>query len=260
MYGNHEVALFEPPKGWNKKAQRAILWGEGDGPAFEGVIPLLQKRYREARSDDARAQIEPFMRVRTCPACKGARLKPEALSVKIAGHNISEITAMAVSEAARFFQTLDIQDYPEQVVRPLLQEIRNRLSFLHEVGVGYLSLDRRATTLSGGELQRIRLATQIGSRLVGVLYVLDEPSIGLHPRDNRRLIDSLCRLRDLGNSVLVVEHDRDMIIAADEVIDLGPGAGEQGGELIAQGAPVGPPNRLRNVKRSQNGWPRLTLH
>ena len=234
----HQFDLSAPFSAIPEAGKQAIFWGGKAGkPSFEGIIPSLQRRYRDAQTDDARAQIEPFMRARTCPACGGARLRPEALSVKIAARNISEITTWDISIARRFFEDLELPHSHAKIVDPILKEIRNRLSFLQDVGVDYLSLNRSAMTLSGGEIQRIRLATQIGSRLVGVLYVLDEPSIGLHPRDNRRLIHTLCQLRDLGNSVLVVEHDRDMMMAADHLIDLGPGAGEQGGQVIAQGSP-----------------------
>ena len=234
----HQFDLSAPFSAIPEAGRQAILWGgKGGKPAFEGVIPVLQRRYRDAQTDDARAQIEPFMRTRTCPACGGARLRPEALSVKVAARNIAEITTWSISVARRFFEDLELPHSHAEIVNPILKEIRNRLSFLQDVGVDYLSLNRSAMTLSGGEIQRIRLATQIGSRLVGVLYVLDEPSIGLHPRDNRRLIHTLCQLRDMGNSVLVVEHDRDMMMAADHLIDLGPGAGEQGGQIIAQGPP-----------------------
>ena len=176
------------------------------------------------------------MSARTCPDCAGTRLRPDALSVKIDGRSISDMAAVSVSEARQVFQDIELPG-PRAVTDPIVQEIHNRLSFLCDVGVDYLTLDRNASALSGGEAQRIRLATQIGSRLSGVLYVLDEPSIGLHPRDNRRLIDTLFGLRDLGNTVIVVEHDRDTMMAADLLIDLGPGAGEEGGRVMAQGTP-----------------------
>ncbi len=235
---HHRFDLSAPFASIPKTAQKAILWGSKEkGARFEGVIPALYKRYQEAASEGGRDTIEPFMRPRVCPACAGARLRPEALSVKIENRTIADTAALSIADAGCFFQTLTLSTGPSEVVEPILHDIRNRLAFLQDVGVGYLTLDRPASTLSGGEAQRIRLATQIGSRLSGVLYVLDEPSIGLHPRDNRRLIATLCQLRDLGNTVLVVEHDRDMIRAADHLIDLGPGAGDQGGRVIAQGSP-----------------------
>ncbi len=236
---HYRFDLSAPFASISKTAQGAVLWGSKEGGVpFEGVIPTLYKRYQKAASEDERETIEPFMRPRVCPTCAGARLKLEALSVKIENRTIADITALSISEAVRLFKSLPPTAGPAEVVGPILHDIQNRLAFLHDVGVGYLTLDRPAATLSGGEAHRIRLATQIGSRLSGVLYVLDEPTIGLHPRDNRRLINTLCQLRDLGNTVLVVEHDRDMILAADHLIDLGPGAGEQGGRIVAQGAPV----------------------
>ena len=186
---------------------------------------------------EADADPDPFVRDQTCPRCNGTRLRAEALAITLADRTIAEIAGMSIDEIRRFFQTLDLRDNAAEIAAPLMREIESRLGFLADVGVGYLALDRRATTLSGGEFQRIRLATQIGTRLVGVLYVLDEPSIGLHPRDNRKLIDAFCNLRDLGNSVIVVEHDREAMEMADYLIDLGPGAGERGGRVIARGTP-----------------------
>ena len=205
--------------------------------SFEGVIPNLERRYRETDSEAARMDIERYMSTRPCPACKGARLKPTSLAVTIADLSIREVTAMAVNAAARWFADLDerLSEREQLVARQVLKEIRSRLRFLVDVGLDYLSLDRPSSTLSGGESQRIRLATQIGSSLMGVLYILDEPSIGLHQRDNRRLIDTLLRLRDLGNTVLVVEHDEETIRSADFLIDVGPGAGEHGGHIVAAG-------------------------
>ncbi len=214
------------------------------GP-FEGVIPSLRRRLSEAVNDEERAQLEQFMTPRTCSVCNGARLRPEVLAVTVAGQNIAQVAALPVAEALTWSNTLLNDRDAEGVERwssrehtiatPILREIHGRLAFLLDVGLSYLTLDRAANTLSGGEAQRIRLATQIGSRLSGVLYVLDEPSIGLHPRDTSRLIRTLLRLRDLGNSVLVVEHDEETIRTADWMIDIGPGAGEHGGELIASG-------------------------
>ena len=202
---------------------------------FEGVIPNLQRRYKETDSDYMRGEIERFMTVQPCPVCQGARLKPESLSVTINAHTIAQVTAFAVKDARAWFEALPLTERERLIGRQILKEIRARLHFLENVGLDYLTLDRATATLSGGEAQRIRLATQIGSGLVGVLYILDEPSIGLHQRDNRRLIETLSGLRDLGNTVLVVEHDEETIRSADHVIDIGPGAGELGGRIVAAG-------------------------
>ncbi|UCF66664.1 MAG: excinuclease ABC subunit UvrA [Acidobacteriota bacterium] len=204
---------------------------------FEGIVPRLERKLRETASESAREELEAFMSSSPCPDCEGARLRPEVLAVKIAGLNIAELTRLTVSLAREFFESLALEPRDEQIARLILKEIRERLVFLENVGLGYLTLDRSAATLSGGEGQRIRLATQIGSRLTGVLYVLDEPSIGLHQRDNRRLLDTLRSMRDLGNTVIVVEHDEETIRSADHVLDLGPGAGELGGELVVSGTP-----------------------
>ncbi|NPV79310.1 MAG: excinuclease ABC subunit UvrA [Firmicutes bacterium] len=202
---------------------------------YEGVIPYLERKYREVQSDQAREEIEQFMGSRPCPACNGARLKPESLAVTIAGKSIIDVTRMTVVDARDFFVSLKLTPREELIARQILKEIRERLGFLVDVGLDYLTLDRTAGTLAGGEAQRIRLATQIGSSLVGVLYILDEPSIGLHQRDNRRLINTLLRLRDLGNTVIVVEHDEETIRSSDYVIDIGPGAGSEGGKVVAAG-------------------------
>ncbi len=202
---------------------------------FEGVIANLDRRLKETGSDWVHEELERFMNVRPCPACRGARLKREALAVRLHEKAVTEVTALSVKDALRFFSTLPLTRQEEEIGRRILKEIIERLGFLTHVGLDYLSLDRAAASLSGGEAQRIRLATQIGSSLVGVLYILDEPSIGLHQRDNARLLETLKRLRDLGNTVLVVEHDRDAILAADYVIDMGPGAGVHGGFIVAQG-------------------------
>jgi excinuclease ABC subunit A len=204
---------------------------------YEGIIPSLQQRYQETESDGVREDLERYMRPRPCATCQGTRLRPEALAITLQGQRISDVTAMSVAQAQAFFAALRLTDFEHQVADKIVHEIRTRLQFLTSVGLGYLTLERSSATLSGGEGQRIRLATQIGSGLVGVLYILDEPSIGLHQRDNHRLLESLQRLRDLGNTVLVVEHDRDTILAADYVLDLGPGAGEHGGHLVASGTP-----------------------
>jgi excinuclease ABC subunit A len=202
---------------------------------FEGIVPNLERRYKETDSEWSREKIEEYMTLRPCPECKGARLRPESRAVQVAGLRIHELTAMSAHRALAWIDGLQLSDTDRAIARLILREIEERLRFLDNVGVGYLSMERGASTLSGGEAQRIRLATQIGSSLVGVLYILDEPSIGLHQRDNARLIATLERLRDLGNTVLVVEHDEGTMRAADHLIDMGPGAGEHGGRVVAQG-------------------------
>jgi excinuclease ABC subunit A len=203
--------------------------------AFEGIVPSLQRRYRETDSAQQRERIEEYMSFRPCPACNGARLKPEVLAVTVGGKPINEFTRMSITRALEFLAGLELTETEELIGHRIVKEIRERLTFLDNVGVGYLQLDRAAGTLSGGEAQRLRLATQIGSQLVGVLYILDEPSIGLHQRDNNRLIGTLERLKDLGNTVLVVEHDEQMMRAADWLVDMGPGAGVHGGYVVAEG-------------------------
>ncbi|MGL6280172.1 MAG: excinuclease ABC subunit UvrA, partial [Gaiella sp.] len=203
--------------------------------AFEGLVNNLQRRYRETESSQQRERIEEYMAMRPCPACNGARLKPEVLAVTVGGRSIHAFAQQSVSGALRSLDELDLTPTEQLIGHRIVKEIRERLTFLDDVGVGYLQLDRAAKTLSGGEAQRLRLATQIGSQLVGVLYILDEPSIGLHQRDNDRLIGTLERLRDLGNTVLVVEHDEQMMRTADWLVDMGPGAGEHGGEVVAEG-------------------------
>jgi excinuclease ABC subunit A len=203
--------------------------------AFEGLASNLQRRYRDTDSASMRERIEEYMSFRPCPECHGARLKPEVLAVTVGGKNIHEFTKMSVTRALEFLDELDLTETEELIGARIVKEIRERLTFLDNVGVGYLQLDRASATLSGGEAQRLRLATQIGSQLVGVLYILDEPSIGLHQRDNGKLIATLERLRDLGNTVLVVEHDEQMMRAADWLVDMGPGAGEHGGHVVAEG-------------------------
>jgi excinuclease ABC subunit A len=204
---------------------------------WPGVIPLLERQYRETTSEARRTELEQLMASKPCAACGGTRLRPESLAVRVGGKNIAEHSAMSVDQALGFHETLELTSREAAIVAPVLKEIRERLGFLTNVGLGYLTLDRSATTLSGGESQRIRLATQIGSRLTGVLYILDEPSIGLHQRDNQRLLETLVAMRDLGNTVIVVEHDEETIRRADWVVDLGPGAGELGGEVVAAGTP-----------------------
>jgi excinuclease ABC subunit A len=202
---------------------------------FEGIIPNLERRYRETDSDYSREKIEEYMTLRPCPECKGARLRPESRAVLVAGTAIHEFTAFSARRALGWAKSLLLSEHDRRIARLVLREIEDRLQFLENVGVGYLSMERAAATLSGGEAQRIRLATQIGSSLVGVLYILDEPSIGLHQRDNEKLIGTLERLRDLGNTVLVVEHDEGTMRAADHLVDMGPGAGEYGGYVVAEG-------------------------
>ncbi len=204
--------------------------------AFEGIVESLSRRYRETDSSQVRERIEEYMSFRPCPECGGARLKPEVLAVTVGEKNIHEFTQMSVFRALAFLDRLDLTTTEHLIGDRIVKEIRERLTFLDNVGVGYLQLDRAAATLSGGEAQRLRLATQIGSQLVGVLYILDEPSIGLHQRDNDKLIGTLERLRDLGNTVLVVEHDEQMMRAADWLVDMGPGAGEHGGHVVAEGS------------------------
>ena len=216
--------------------------GKGSGAgtykaSFEGVIPHLTRRYKQTESSGVRTWIENYMSVSACPSCKGARLKPEARAVILNRETIDSVADMSIKQARKFFEGIQLTKRQAQIAKQILKEVKERLTFLADVGLDYLTLSRAAATLSGGEAQRIRLATQIGSRLVGVLYILDEPSIGLHQRDNRKLLNTLLELRDIGNTVLVVEHDRETIAAADYVVDLGPGAGIHGGEVVACGTP-----------------------
>ena len=203
---------------------------------FEGVIPFIHRRHSETDSDYSREKYEAYMRETPCPACKGARLKPEVLAVTLGGKNIAQVCELSIGQCADFLKKISLNAREKKIAERVLKEVHARLGFLLDVGLDYLSLERGAVTLSGGEAQRIRLATQIGSGLVGVLYVLDEPSIGLHQRDNRRLIDTLTRLRDLGNTLIVVEHDEDTIRTADWIVDIGPGAGEHGGKVVSAGS------------------------
>ena len=253
LAAQYDVDLHRPFGQLTQAQQRLVLYGSGDEAVkvsyqargrtrhvervYEGVIPALQRRYRETESLAVREGLQSYMRPRPCAVCQGTRLRSEAIAVRVHGRSISDITALSVERAERFFAELNLDDFELKVAGKVLQELRVRLRFLRSVGLEYLTLERAAATLSGGEGQRIRLATQIGSGLVGVLYILDEPSIGLHQRDNQRLLESLQRLRDLSNTVLVVEHDRDTINAADYVLDLGPGAGEHGGHVVAAGTP-----------------------
>ena len=245
--------LSTPFEKLTKKVSNILLFGSGDEPikyyfekdgrkqfytdTFDGVIPELERRYRETDSSSAREEIARYMRPLSCQTCNGDRLRKEAVSVKIADLNIVELTAFSIGKAHQFFEKLKLTRQEHNIARRIIKEIKERLGFLNNVGLNYLSLDRTSGTLSGGESQRIRLATQIGSSLMGVLYVLDEPSIGLHQRDNDRLLSTLLRLRDLGNTVIVVEHDEATIRSADYIVDLGPGAGVHGGHAIFSGTP-----------------------
>ncbi|MBM7868251.1 excinuclease ABC subunit A [Heliobacterium gestii] len=248
----HDFSTETPFKDLPPEIQKLILYGgskekirvqftnyDGERRSFEttyeGVVTNLERRYKETQSDWSREEIEEYMAQKPCPACKGARLKPESLAVLVDGKNIHQVTVMSVAAALRFFTDINLSERETIIARQILKEIRERLGFLVNVGLTYLTLARSAGSLSGGEAQRIRLATQIGSGLMGVLYILDEPSIGLHQRDNERLLATLQRLRDLGNTLIVVEHDEDTMLAADHIIDIGPGAGAHGGQVIAEG-------------------------
>ncbi len=232
----HGFSADLPVKDLDQKHLNLVLHGDGE---FEGVIPNLMRRYKETDSDYIRSEIEQYMRVKICPTCQGRRLKPEVLAVKISGLSIMDVAEKNVGELQGFFGGLEgkLSEKETKIAALILKEIRLRLKFLQNVGLEYLTINRSASTLSGGEAQRIRLATQIGSGLSGVLYILDEPSIGLHQRDNARLLATLKSLRDLGNTVIVVEHDEETILSADWVVDIGPGAGKHGGEIVAEGPP-----------------------
>jgi excinuclease ABC subunit A len=250
---HYKFSLDEKFESLPKKARDVILYGSGEDEikfswvaekgeynwrsSYEGLVPMLERRYRETENPEQRGELERYMSATSCPDCGGRRLKPEALAVKVGDRAIDEIAGLTISDAAGWFESLSLSEREKEIAGKILKEIRDRLGFMENVGLGYLNLSRTAATLSGGEAQRIHLATQIGSKLTGVLYVLDEPSIGLHQRDNRKLIDTLLSMRDLGNTVLVVEHDEETIRSADHVIDLGPGAGVHGGEIVAQGTP-----------------------
>jgi excinuclease ABC subunit A len=258
---HYDFNLYVPFEKLKPEVKRVVLYGtgrkelrfkwenqEGKGEyygTFEGVIPNLERRYRQTESQAVREWIERFMRILPCPECNGTRLKKESLAVKVKELNIAQLTQLSVKECRRFFSNLKLSAREQQIAKQILKEINERLGFLVDVGLDYLTLHRAAASLSGGEAQRIRLATQIGSRLVGVLYILDEPSVGLHQRDNKRLLSTLVGLRDLGNTVLVVEHDRETILTADHIIDLGPGAGNNGGYVVTQGTP-------QTIMRSKN--------
>ena len=246
-----KFSLTTPWKRLSVKAREAILSGyeyeihvkyknrygrvRNYSTGFEGVIPFIMRRHGETDSDYSREKYEAYMRQTPCPTCKGSRLKPEVLAVKIGDKNISQIAELSIAECATFLQSIELTERESKIAERVLKEVHSRLGFLLDVGLDYLTLARAAATLSGGEAQRIRLATQIGSGLTGVLYVLDEPSIGLHQRDNRRLIETLTHLRDLGNTLIVVEHDEETIRTADWIVDIGPGAGEHGGEVVVSG-------------------------
>ena len=227
LYGNN----FDVQVKWKNKYGRELRYTTG----FEGVLSYIERKYLESENDYARAKWSGFLREIPCPACNGQRLRPEVLAVKVFEKSIADVASMSLGEAVQFFETIELDERDVKIAAQVLREIRARLDFLIAVGLDYLSLERAAGSLSGGEAQRIRLATQIGSGLTGVLYVLDEPSIGLHQRDNRRLIDTLIKLRDLGNTLIVVEHDEDTIKASDWVVDIGPGAGVNGGEVVHSG-------------------------
>ncbi|MEO5878279.1 MAG: excinuclease ABC subunit UvrA, partial [Streptosporangiaceae bacterium] len=254
LKGLGEGLGFRIDEPWDKlpvKARRAILFGHDTqvhvsysnrygrkrayDTEFEGVIPWVQRRHAESESDATRERFEGYMREIPCASCKGARLKPLILGVRIDGKSIAEVAAMPIGDCTEFLTTMKLNDRDRHIAERVLKEVNARLGFLLDVGLDYLTLDRASATLAGGEAQRIRLATQIGSGLVGVLYVLDEPSIGLHQRDNARLLETLVRLRDIGNTLIVVEHDEDTIRAADWVVDIGPGAGEHGGQVVVSG-------------------------
>lgn len=263
----HGFSTRVPVNKLSKKQLDIILHGTGDehydvnwnsqkfagnyNATYEGVIPNLERRYKETDSDYIRSEIERYMKIEPCEACQGKRLKPESLCIKVDDKNIAEVSALNIEEMQKFFTELakKLTETENIIAKQILREIKERLIFLRNVGLEYLTLDRSSSTLSGGEAQRIRLATQIGSSLMGVLYILDEPSIGLHQRDNDRLIATLKSLRDLGNTVIVVEHDEETILSADYVIDIGPGAGKHGGEIVA----VGVPASIKKNKKSLTG-------
>ena len=274
---DNDIPVHEPWRDLPDKARKLLLHGAGDKRVhvkyknrygrsrsyhakYEGAVPYLQRRHSEAESDAAREQIEGYMREVACPECEGARLLPLSLGVTIDGRNIHELCSLPIGESTQMIRALELSERDRMIAEAVLKEVQARMGFLLDVGLDYLSLHRNAGTLAGGEAQRIRLASQIGSGLVGVLYVLDEPSIGLHQRDNKRLIETLMRLRDLGNTVLVVEHDEETIRVADHVVDIGPGAGEHGGQVVHSGTREGPPAqqgvRHRSVPLRAQGHPR----
>ena len=251
---HYQIDIYTPFGEIPEHVQNAFLYGSGKEKIgfyfdrddrrhsyekpFEGIIPNLNRRYHETDSSISREEIERFMNIRPCPQCNGARLRPESLAVKVGGRSISDVTSLSIDKALEYFQGLKVTEKEEIIGRQILKEITKRLGFLKNVGLDYISVDRSTSTLSGGEEMRIRLATQIGSGLSGVLYVLDEPSIGLHHRDNNKLLSTLKRLKGLGNTVLVVEHDPETILSADYIVDMGPGAGQMGGHVICTGTPA----------------------
>ncbi|WP_342545869.1 excinuclease ABC subunit UvrA [Lysinibacillus sp. FSL K6-4013] len=263
---HYDIPMDVPVKDLPKEKMDKVLYGSGKDKIhfhyenefgnvrdqmieFEGVVRNVERRFKETTSDYVREQMEKYMAQQACPSCKGYRLKPETLAVKVADKHIGEVTQYSIQEADTFFKELDLSEKDMQIARLVLREIEERLGFLVNVGLDYLTLSRAAGTLSGGEAQRIRLATQIGSRLTGVLYILDEPSIGLHQRDNDRLISTLQNMRDIGNTLIVVEHDEDTMLAADYLIDVGPGAGVHGGQIVAAGTP----QEVMNNEKSLTG-------
>lgn len=263
---HYDIPMDVPVKDIPKAMMDKILYGSGKEKIhfefkndygslhkkdieFEGVLPNIERRFKDSSSDYTREQMQKYMTEQPCPSCKGHRLKPETLAVKIQGQNISEATRHSIQEMYDFFSSVELTEKEKQIANLIIREVVERLRFLLDVGLNYLTLARGAGTLSGGEAQRIRLATQIGSRLTGVLYILDEPSIGLHQRDNDRLISTLENMRDLGNTLIIVEHDEDTMLAADHLIDIGPGAGVHGGQIIAQGTP----KQVMKVKDSITG-------
>ena len=261
----HDIDLDAPWGSLTAKQQKVVLFGTSGkltvkyknrygrsrsySTEYEGVIPWIKRRHEGSDSDWAREQYEGYMRLVPCSACGGARLKPASLAVTVNDMNISEVCELSIGESAKFLAALELSERERMIAERVTKEVNARLGFLLDVGLDYLTLSRAAATLAGGEAQRIRLASQIGSGLVGTLYVLDEPSVGLHQRDNRRLIDTLTRLRDLGNTVIVVEHDEETIRESDWIVDIGPGAGEHGGEVVYSGPFPG----LVKVKESITG-------
>ncbi len=236
----HGIEFNKPIKHFTKRQLKIILYGtqnEEWDQSFEGIVNMLERRYKETRSDSMKEWYRRFMSESLCPKCKGDRLKPQFLAVKIVGKSIAEVTKMSIADSINYLSAMNLKDREKFIASRILKELNQRLRFLNDVGLGYLTLDRRMSSLSGGEAQRTQLATQIGSGLTGVLYVLDEPSIGLHKKDNRRLLRTLRKMRDLGNTILVVEHDEETILESDYVIDLGPGAGRHGGHIVATGTP-----------------------
>lgn len=263
----HGFSLNTPVGEYSKEIRDIVLYGTGDtiytveadsdysgsvkeiNTVYEGIIPNLKRRYQETDSEYMRKEIEKYMRVSLCPKCQGERLKKEVLAVTVGEESIFDVTSMPIDNAKYFFENLKLSEQEQKIAHQILKEINGRLKFLLDVGLSYLTLSRRASTLSGGEAQRIRLATQIGSSLMGVLYILDEPSIGLHQKDNAKLIDTLKNLKDLGNTVIVVEHDEETILSSDYVIDMGPGAGIHGGKVVATGTP----REIMNIESSITG-------